>query len=129
MSYNLFLDDLRDPADAYLYDERKSLFEASECIDWIIVRDYDSFVACLRERGVPGIVSFDHDLHFEHVRHYVECTIGTGYIEYESLVHKTGKHAAEFLVNFVKETNSRMPACFVHSANEHGRKNIKRILS
>lgn len=129
MSYNLFLDDLRNPVDAYLYDEKTSLFEATFKLDWVTVRDYDSFVQCITERGLPDIVSFDHDLHFEHVRHYAEHTIGTGYIEYEIFKHKTGKHAAEFLVNFVKQTNNLMPVCFVHSANDHGRRNIKQVLS
>lgn len=128
-TYNLFLDDIRNPVDAYLHDERMSLFEATLLLDWVIVRNYDEFVECIRERGLPDTVSFDHDLHFEHIRHFAECTMHTRYIEYGNLKYKTGKHAAEFLMNIVLETNVPKPICYVHSANEIGRQNIKRILS
>lgn len=128
MSYNLFLDDTRDPKDAYLYDEKKSLFEETFTVNWIVVRNYESFVKVIRDMGLPQVVSFDHDLHFEHVRHYAEQTLLTGCIDYEIFNNKTGKHCADFLVQYAREKGQPLPTCYVHSANDHGRKNIKRAL-
>jgi hypothetical protein len=47
MSWWLYLDDLRTPKTEH---------------DWVVVRDYDAFVAQVEARGFPGHVSFDHDL-------------------------------------------------------------------
>lgn len=46
MSYNLFLDDIRDAP-----------YET-----WITVRSYDEFCLYITEHGVPLGISFDHDL-------------------------------------------------------------------
>src|SRR5260370_10100302 len=46
----LFLDDIRKPPDS----------------TWDVVRSYDAFVAYIETNGVPDIISFDHDLAFEH---------------------------------------------------------------
>jgi len=64
MSYNLFLDDLRKPAHAYIYPKRDSEGKTmpSRSLanqtgikddDWIIVRSYDEFVFTLNSKGVP----------------------------------------------------------------------------
>jgi len=42
----------------YLDDER---FPKTDR-DWVIVRNYEQFVAAVEERGFPAVVSFDHDL-------------------------------------------------------------------
>lgn len=47
MSYNLYLDDVRDP-------------ETDR--DWVIVRSFDEFTETIEERGVPEHMSLDHDL-------------------------------------------------------------------
>jgi hypothetical protein len=128
MSYNLFLDDQRNPSDGYLHDSRKTLFEASGVIDWVVVRDYEEFVKMIDTRGIPDRVSFDHDLQFEHVRYFVEHTISTGFIEYANFNKKTGKGCAEYLMALVKKLDYPCPICYVHSANHVGRKNIAKVL-
>lgn len=128
MSYNLFLDDQHDPAGAYLHDAKKTLLEATHVLDWVIVRSYEEFVSIIKQRGVPDRVSFDHDLHFEHIRHFVEYTMTTGYIEYANFSVKTGKHCAEYLVNTLCEIDSPAPICYIHSANHVGRKEIAKVL-
>ena len=128
MSYNLFLDDQRDPEDAYLSDTRRMLVDVSNASTWEVVRSYPEFVACLKRRGFPDRVSFDHDLHFEHVRYFVEHTMTTGFIEYANFTHKTGKHCADFLVNALLEVDFPAPICYVHTANHVGRNEIRKSL-
>jgi hypothetical protein len=128
MSYNLFLDDQRNPEDAYLADSHMYLLQASHATKWEVVRTYEEFVECINRRGIPDRVSFDHDLHFEHIRYFVEHTMTTGYIEYANFTEKTGKHCADFLVNRVFEIDYPAPICYVHTANHIGRKEIRKSL-
>jgi len=44
--YALFLDDRRDPPDR----------------SWVVVRSFEEAVAYVEQHGMPGFVSFDHDL-------------------------------------------------------------------
>jgi hypothetical protein len=130
MSYNLFLDDTREPVNAYLPSEKMGLVQHTGISDWVIVRDYRQFEFVLEKRGIPDVVSFDHDLHFEHVKHYMNETAKSGVIEYERFKHKTGKHCADLLVNkILVERHAPNPRCFVHSANEVGRDEIHKSLS
>lgn len=131
MKYNLFLDDQRHPKDAFLYDSNKTLSDASGIspVNWEIVRSYDEFVKCVNKFGIPDVVAFDHDLSFEHMRYYMLVTQETGVIEYEKLKEKTGKHCAEFLVEKILESGTKnIPKFFIHSANEYGRAEIRKVL-
>jgi hypothetical protein len=141
MSYNLFLDDLRMPKDAYIYPRRgedkiilvtRSLQRVSgiDNINWDIVRNYNDFVSIIEKRGLPDAVSFDHDLHEEHIEHYYKVTKEIGIIEYANFRHKTGKHCAEYFVQQCKELNPiQPPKVFIHSANQCGVQEIKNILT
>jgi len=129
--YNLFLDDIRYPNGAYLYDKDVNLIDATgiPTNQWQIVRSYESFVRYINKNGLPDTVSFDHDLHFEHIRHYHEVTQPTGgVIEYGNLEHKTGKSCAEFLVRKWEECGKPPLRVYIHSANQYGAKNIKEVL-
>lgn len=133
---NFFLDDLRDPKDAYLHldniEGKVSLIEHSAIKqdDWVIMRTYDEFVKCIEYLGLPDVVSFDHDLAEEHIKHYFKVTQGTGIIEYGNLTEKTGKHCAEYLVQeWESQGKPKQIKTFVHSANKWGGQNIKDILT
>ena len=138
--YNLFLDDIRRPVDAYVSTQiegdgvlfhKLSLKDASgiDDNDWVIVRSYDDFVFMINGAGLPSAISFDHDLHEEHIKHYFTTTQGTGIIEYCNFKHKTGKHCAEYLVEFFSKTpDATAPKLYIHSANEYGRIEIARVL-
>jgi hypothetical protein len=140
MSYNLFLDDLRQPHHAYIYPKRdsggiiidsRSLKNISGVDDdqWIIVRSYDEFVKIIEEHDLPTVVSFDHDLHEEHIKHYYNVTEKTGIIEYGNLKEKTGKYCAEYFVQKCKELKpKKLPEVYVHSANKYGVQEIKKVL-
>ena len=141
MSYNLFLDDLRDPKNAYITSTEdvcgtiiigKSLETISGVSndDWVVVRNYEIFVDEIEKRGLPDAVSFDHDLHYEHIKHYYKVTEPTGVIEYSNLKYKTGKHCAEYFVQKCKEQQTEnLPQVFIHSANRYGAVEIKKVLS
>ena len=58
-TYNLFLDDVRNPKDCCQYMPDAKFYFNSE---FVIVRNYDEFVNFIRKNGLPNIISFDHDL-------------------------------------------------------------------
>ena len=140
MSYNLFLDDIRQPSHAYIYPKRdsagiiidaRSLKNTSgiDDTDWVVVRNYADFVRALDERGLPAAVSFDHDLHEEHIKHYYSVTESTGVIEYGNLKEKTGKHCAEAFIEKCKQMQpNKLPDVYVHSANKYGAEQIRAVL-
>lgn len=102
----LFLDDCRSAPDS----------------TWIVVRNYDQFVAFIEKHGVPDVISFDHDLGAEH---YPKCTADLEKeIDYSKYTEKTGYDCAKWLV-----ANYSLPeSCVVHSMNPVGSKNIKFVL-
>ena len=59
MSYNLFLDDVREPTECRKYIGDGSVYDTEE---FIIVRSFDEFYKTIKEHGVPKFVSFDYDL-------------------------------------------------------------------
>lgn len=139
MSYNLFLDDIRDVAQAFIYPRRsksgivmldKTLTSVSEISheNWVVVRSYDEFVDTINNRGIPGVVSFDHDLHEEHIEYYFKYVKQHNQIDYDCFTHKTGYHCAVYLRDYCKSKNVKLPICYVHSANIVGANNIKRVL-
>lgn len=128
-SYNLFLDDLRNPEAAYLYDDKCELTGKSgiPADKWVVVRDYAEFCLMVKHM-IPKVVSFDHDLHEEHIIHYHTVTQDTGVIEYGNLKHLTGRACAQYLVQQCKVVGIDLPKCYIHSANEYGRKEIEKAL-
>lgn len=128
MSYNLFLDDVRMPKDAWLYPQLITLIEESGIDDWVVVRNYEEFETMIRNAGIPNVVSFDHDLHIEHMKHYFNVVEKIGIVEYGNLKYKTGLSCAQYLIDACRESKVPLPKCYVHSANEVGRNNIKKLL-
>jgi hypothetical protein len=121
MSYKLFLDDVRVPYDVF----RMTILPIYENdSDWVIVKSFGEFVDILIAKGIPDVISFDHDLSYDH---YLEEN-QSGDIEYDSLGEKTGYDAAKMLVHVCQEQNKELPMYYVHSANPVGAENIKRYL-
>jgi len=141
--YRLFLDDMRRPEDAFVPGVRTkdigivsttSLLDLTGTIpvDWVVVRNYDEFEFMLRSAGIPSMVSFDHDLHLEHIRHYFNDTINSGIVEYGNLKNKTGLACAQLLIDMCITNNTektQFPKWYVHSANEWGGANISTLLN
>jgi len=89
MSYNLFLDDIRMPKDAFGYT-KLPIFISEK---WIIVRNYFAFISLIEKKGVPNIIAFDHDLGAEH---YTDQSN----IKYDEFIEKTGYHCAQWLIDY-----------------------------
>jgi hypothetical protein len=102
----LFLDDKRKAPD----------------FTWDVVRNYEQFVAYIELHGAPDIISFDHDLGFEHYP-FNEENPGKE-IPYDSYEEKTGYHCAKWLVE-----NHLLPKEYtIHSMNTVGAANIKFVM-
>jgi len=139
MSYNLFLDDIRMPKDAWIYPRRdnKNVIISGKSLEamsgvpndnWQIVRSYEQFVSIIEKRGIPDVVSFDHDLSEEYMDYYFSETCQTGIIEYENLKSNSGYHCAQFLCKICLNKNIKFPKYYIHSANQWGSKNIKNYI-
>jgi len=106
MTWKLFLDDIRFPADVrYDYGPYR---------DIVICRSMDDAVWCVEQYGLPQFISFDHDLadiHYEQ---------GDG--------EKTGFTFAKWLCDYVMDNDLQIPEDFgflVHSMNPVGAENIR----
>lgn len=106
MSYNLFLDDYRNPNE-FLKDTRT----------WEVVRNYDEFVRMIERRGLPQFISWDHDLSFEDQNK----TVG--------FIQKTGYDCACWLIEYCMRTEQSIPEYQIHSMNRIGRIRIHELLS
>jgi hypothetical protein len=134
MAYNLFLDDNFDPlqiADLPITPVKDKF--RYRTYNWIIVKTFDEFVDVIKTKGIPSIVSFDHDLSPEHWDFIYndenwlkldEAII----VDYDLFEVKTGYHAAEWLLEYCHANKIAMPLCLVHSQNAVGRKNIENLL-
>jgi hypothetical protein len=91
-------------------------------IGWDCVRSFDAFVAYIQEHGVPSVISFDHDLSFDH--YPFNETNPTLNIPYDTYKEKTGFHCAKWLT----EQNLPVNEIRVHSANPVGAENIRCLM-
>ncbi len=123
MSYNLYLDDFREPRDSFYYTK----LIMYNVLEWKVVRSYDDFVRIIEGKGIPEIISFDHDLADEH---YDPDLYGSETFNeiYDGFEFKTGYDCAKWLVNYCIDNN--IPICteiYIHSMNPSGSNNIKSI--
>lgn len=108
MSYNLFLDDYRDP-------KRISWVQLPD-VPWVCARDYDQFVQLVTHMGIPTLVSYDCDLCYEHYQAYFRY--GPAYpLHYQEFKTKCGIHCLEFLLKLCKERGIKHPKYIMHSKN------------
>lgn len=117
MKYNLYLDDFRDPRDSGYY-LNNPIYETHQ---WVVVRNYDEFVKCVEENGVPEVISFDHDLAATHYDHQSN-------IEYDVFTEKTGYECAKWFINYIIDNKLELPkTILIHSMNPAGSTNIKSL--
>ncbi|MGH1519994.1 cyclic-phosphate processing receiver domain-containing protein [Chryseobacterium sp. JK1] len=109
----LFLDDIRYPIEAYHYT-KQDIFLRN---DWHIVRNFEQFVNRILKKGLPEMISFDHDLADEH---YIKAS--------NEYVEKTGYDCAKWLVEYCMENYLDLPKFYCHSMNPVGKKNIESLL-
>jgi hypothetical protein len=116
--YNLFLDDVREPEDATWAKLPK--------VAWSVVRNYDDFCKVIKSKGLPNVVSLDHDLGAEHYPKTEEDT--TKPIDYSLYKEKTGYDCATFLISYCLDNKLNLPKWYVHSLNPVGKSNISSLL-
>lgn len=116
MRQGLFLDDERKPAQV-------TWVKLPNDVIWKIVRSYDQFVRYIEEHGLPEVISFDHDLEFDHYKFS-----GDFKINYEAC-EKTGYHCAKWLTEYLMDRGIKeLPEFYVHSMSPVGRENIRMLL-
>jgi len=123
MAYNLFLDDYRMPKDTFDYMGLPIYIS----VDWSIVRNYYAFVQIIEGKGIPDIISFDHDLADEH--YDPQIVEGEPYEKiYDMFDEKTGYHCAKWFIDYCIDNNKKLPAqIYIHSMNPAGSMNIKSL--
>lgn len=115
MSYRLFLDDVRQPADVAAYIMPCGLKSLYHYPEWTIARDLEAFKSIISEQGMPAFISFDHDL-------------GLPQTELQDEAEITGVACARWLCDYAAAHNVPLPPYQIHSTNPAGRENIISVL-
>lgn len=136
MSYNLYLDDWREPVHTLISKKPIYLKKIISENEWVIVRNYHEFIQKIEKDGLPNIVSFDHDLgdnyYFldkEPMRLILmPKDVIFDYVKYEENDERTGYHCAKWLVDYCIDNKLSLPQYIIHSDNEVGTENIRSYL-
>lgn len=115
----LFLDDRLNPKDVFL---RILDFDYHNNDEWVVVKTYNEFVSFIKHNELPKLISFDHDLVFEH--YLIENQLS---IDYDNMEVKTGYHAAKWLIDYCEENRLKLPSVKFHTMNIEGRKNMEKL--
>lgn len=133
MGYNIYLDDWRDPIHTLLSIKPGILKETIATHEWEIVRSYNEFIDKILKKGLPDLISFDHDLGPD--VYFVKSPqlivdwkdIRIDYDKYAD--HElTGYHCAKWLVDYCMDNSKPLPKYVIHSDNEVGSENIRAYL-
>jgi hypothetical protein len=120
MSYNLFLDDIRQPVQVGNYMLPVELRGLYRKLHWVIVRNYNEFVRYIEDHGLPQLISFDHDLAEVH---YDPSTTRES-IEFYP---ETGLDCMKWMIEYIQDRVLKPPTVLVHSMNPDGRENIEKL--
>jgi hypothetical protein len=106
----LYLDDIRSPVDD----------------DWIVVRNYDEFVAQLKLNGLGNfeVISLDHDLGEGAMVEYYTNVKNNYMLDYNNIEERTGMDCCRYLVSESMNEKIPLPQIYVHSANPIGAANM-----
>jgi hypothetical protein len=117
----IYLDDVRTPVSQ----------------EWIVVRNYEEFVAKVTELGLENIeiISLDHDLGDTAMQEYFNNVSPNYTLDYSNIKEKTGLDCAKWLIDHWFEVNlttqtqpsrgiTGFPDVLTHSANPIGSANI-----
>lgn len=117
----LWLDDLRNP---FLNLEGRVPKEEGVII-WVL--NFLEFKMWIEKNGLPDIISFDHDLAYEHYtpEHlWTDYQLSKEYQDAQNYKEKTGLDCAKWLCEYCEMHNKSIPRFYVHSANPVGADNI-----
>lgn len=118
--YNLFLDDIRKPENAFTYTQNENYND----LNWIVVRSYDEFVKYIKLNGLPKICSFDHDLSDQHYNYLAENFD----VNYDVYKEKTGYECVKWLCDYCMNNNEKLPECMYHTQNIIGHLNMSKYV-
>ena len=106
----LYLDDIRTPVDD----------------DWIVVRNYDEFVAQIKLRGLGNfeVISLDHDLGEGALVEYYTNVKNNNMLDYNNIEERTGMDCCRYLVSESMNEKIPLPQVYIHSANPIGSANM-----
>jgi hypothetical protein len=106
----LYLDDIRTPVDD----------------DWILVRNYDEFVAQIKLNGLGNfeVISLDHDLGEGAMVEYYTNVKNNYMLDYNNIKERTGMDCCRYLVSESMNEKIPLPQIYVHSANPIGSANM-----
>ena len=106
----LYLDDIRTPVDD----------------DWIVVRNYDEFVAQLKLNGLGNfeVISLDHDLGEGAMVEYYTNVKNNYMLDYNNIEERTGMDCCRYLVSESMNEKIPLPQIYIHSANPIGSANM-----
>ena len=107
--YYIYLDDVRTPINT----------------DWVVVRNYDEFVAKVTEVGMNNIelISLDHDLGESAMKEWHTNVYHNFTLDYNNITEKTGMDCVKWLVEQWMDGKPVVPVK-VHSANAIGSANM-----
>lgn len=107
--YSIYLDDIRTPTEE----------------GWIVVRNYDEFVAKITEIGLENIdlISLDHDLGESAMREWHSNVYNNYKLDYNNITEKTGMDCTKWLVEQWMN-GEPVVTVKVHSANAIGSANM-----
>jgi 5-formaminoimidazole-4-carboxamide-1-beta-D-ribofuranosyl 5'-monophosphate synthetase len=105
----IYLDDVRTPIDK----------------DWIVVRNYEEFVAKVNEIGLENIelISLDHDLGDSAMKEWLHGVVKNYQINYDNITEKTGIDCTKWLVEQWMDGKPVVDVV-IHSANAVGSANM-----
>jgi len=106
----LYLDDIRTPVDD----------------DWIVVRNYNEFVAQLKLNGLGNfeVISLDHDLGEGAMVEYYTNVKNNYMLDYNNIEERTGMDCCRYLVSDSMNEKIPLPQVYIHSANPIGSANM-----
>lgn len=127
MTYALFLDDIRTPAQVAEFIKSPTLRQKYESYPWYVARSYQEFVERILNAGVPTHVSLDHDLS---ERQYGKEMTHEEMAEYYQRKNRemTGYDALKWLIAHCKTKNAKIPFCYIHTMNPVGKENMMELI-
>ena len=97
----------------------------------LLLKNYPEFIRQIQYKGLPKMISFDHDLADGHYHK----NMLDGQLNYDSEdfnsddYNKTGYHCAKWLIEYCIDTDLELPIFYVHSMNPVGKENIESLLN
>lgn len=122
----LFLDDRRQPIDAYHYTKLEMFLE-----EWTVVKNYTEFIMHIIKHGLPKIISFDHDLansHYTPEELWQDYNKSKSWQERQVHSERTGYDCAKWLTEYCLENSLTLCDFYCHSMNPVGKDNINNHL-